>query len=119
MGKGRRPGPCPRCPDGQRAPGQGFCAKCRAEMMRERRAAGKEKISDQERRANRARAYANTYLRRGLITRQPCEVDGCDGAPRMHHDNFDEPLAVRWRCIKHRIRRGERGVAPDRSIEPE
>lgn len=39
-------------------------------------------------------------LRRGLVTKQPCEVCGSaevDG----HHDSYDTPMIVRWRCRLH------------------
>lgn len=51
---------------------------------------------EQKRRAN-ARAYANCYLRRGRLSKQPCEDCGAEGA-EMHHDDYDKPLQVRWKC---------------------
>jgi len=39
-------------------------------------------------------------LRRGIVTKQPCEVCGAaqvDG----HHDNYDMPAVVRWLCRRH------------------
>ncbi len=45
----------------------------------------------------------------GDLVRQPCEVCGADKA-HGHHDNYDEPLTVRWLCSRHHIRHhlGER-----------
>ncbi|WBU62103.1 hypothetical protein [Paracoccus albus] len=42
-------------------------------------------------------------LKRGEITRQPCEV--C-GHPKTdaHHDDYDAPLQVRWLCRQHHTR---------------
>jgi len=39
-------------------------------------------------------------LRRGLIERQPCEECG-DERSDGHHDNYHEPMAVRWLCRRH------------------
>lgn len=47
-----------------------------------------------------ARSYANTYLRRGKLTREPCEACGALDVV-MHHDDYDKPLQVRWLCRTH------------------
>ena len=51
-------------------------------------------------RAN-ARSYANVYLKRGKLVRQPCEVCGADA--EMHHDDYSKPLDVRWLCREHHL----------------
>jgi hypothetical protein len=39
-------------------------------------------------------------LRDGLMARKPCEL--CGKAPaHAHHDDYDEPLTVRWLCVVH------------------
>lgn len=55
-------------------------------------------VYDQRR---RARAIANVYKRRGLLTPKPCEV--CGEAAQMHHDDYDRPLKVRWLCRPHHL----------------
>lgn len=45
---------------------------------------------------SRARSYANTYLRRGKLERQPCA--SCGGPAQMHHRDFSKPLEVTWMC---------------------
>lgn len=42
-------------------------------------------------------AYA---LRAGTIKRSPCEKCGMKKV-EAHHDNYCEPLKVRWLCVKH------------------
>jgi ribosomal protein S27AE len=54
-------------------------------------------LSDEARFRANARAYANTYLRRGKLQRKPCERCGSDSA-EMHHDDYSRPLDVRWLC---------------------
>ena len=39
-------------------------------------------------------------LRRGLVTKQPCEVCG-DPNTDGHHDDYDRPMVVRWLCRPH------------------
>ena len=51
-------------------------------------------------RAN-ARSYLASYVRRGLIARQPCEV--CGDKAQSHHDDYDKPLDVRWLCELHHL----------------
>ena len=41
-------------------------------------------------------------LRRGLLERKPCEVEGCgDENTDAHHDDYSRPMAVRWLCRRH------------------
>lgn len=56
--------------------------------------------SEEERRRDRARSYAGTYMRRGLLTKQPCRVCG-DPNSQMHHPDYNDPLRVEWLCKKH------------------
>lgn len=55
----------------------------------------------EEERAKRrkARSELNHYLRDKHIERKPCEV--CGAKAEAHHDNYDEPLQVRWLCFRH------------------
>jgi hypothetical protein len=39
-------------------------------------------------------------LRRGTITRQPCEVCGKEMG-EAHHDDYSRPAEVRWLCREH------------------
>mgnify|MGYP000961258813 CR=1 FL=1 len=72
-----------------------YCAACHAKHMRETRPSHGELNPDQKMKAN-ARAYANTYQRRGLLKPQPCEA--CGGVAQKHHDDYAKPLEVRWLC---------------------
>jgi transposase-like protein len=45
----------------------------------------------------RARYIANNALAHGLITKCPCETCGNPDAQK-HHDDYEQPLAVRWLC---------------------
>ena len=38
-------------------------------------------------------------LKKGVITRQPCEV--CGEAAEAHHSDHRQPLQIRWRCRLH------------------
>lgn len=45
----------------------------------------------------RARAYVNSHIRRGKLTRKPCESCG-DARSQGHHNDYSKPLEVRWLC---------------------
>lgn len=50
-----------------------------------------------------SRVYANVYQRRGKLIPQPCEVIGCGDKAEKHHDNYKQPLKVRWMCRPHHL----------------
>lgn len=56
----------------------------------------KHPLNAVQRAKDAARAYASQYLRRGKLQRQPCGC-GCVEV-EMHHDDYTQPLAVRWLC---------------------
>jgi len=48
----------------------------------------------------RAHVILNRAVRRGAVTKQPCEQCG-SGSVQAHHDDYSQPLAVRWLCAAH------------------
>ncbi len=76
------------------------CATCRADGVRRYRAL--VPLTDEERRRSNARAYAKVYVRRGKLTKKPCEVCG-DPNVEIHIEDYDKPLEVRWLCRPHRL----------------
>lgn len=64
------------------------------------------------RRANperyRAHLAVQRALKSGALLKKPCEVCGAvegDGVLiDAHHDDYSQPLAVRWLCRQHHIR---------------
>lgn len=57
---------------------------------------------NEEERAKRAkcRNITNKAIQKNELLREPCEVCGVINS-EAHHDNYDEPLKVRWLCFKH------------------
>lgn len=49
---------------------------------------------------NAASTRVAKAIKRGELTRQPCEVCG-DPKVDAHHDDYSKPLDVRWLCRKH------------------
>lgn len=48
----------------------------------------------------KARSDLNHAIRDGLVQRKPCEI--CkDNNSEGHHENYKDPLNVKWLCFKH------------------
>jgi hypothetical protein len=49
-----------------------------------------------------ARTKANTYLRRGKISKTGCLICGHEKS-EMHHDDYSKPLEIKWFCRFHHM----------------
>ena len=47
---------------------------------------------------------------------QPCEVCECTENIHAHHDDYKEPLSVRWLCAKHHARHHAAESLPRRNL---
>lgn len=47
-----------------------------------------------------AHQYVRSALKRGLITKGPCDVCGAEEVD-AHHDDYQRPGDVRWLCRRH------------------
>lgn len=73
------------------------CRACaRVTTAARRRAGYREDPPDPVKR--RARSAVQSALRRGILTRAPCETCGRPNA-QAHHDDYARPLDVRWLCV--------------------
>jgi hypothetical protein len=82
---------------------QRYCKLCHNEWMRDNRKKHSELSEEQKKKAN-ARSYFNTYLNRGLISKECCSV--CENPiAEGHHEDYNKPLDVVWLCrechLKH------------------
>jgi hypothetical protein len=78
-----------------------YCLACHAEYMRRWRKT--HRLSGEALLKARARAYANSYLRRGKITKQNCH---CGSAKvQMYHEDYSTPLKVLWLCRPCHLRK--------------
>ena len=50
----------------------------------------------------RCRILFKTAVESGKLRREPCEVCG-NGKTHGHHDDYSNPLVVRWLCHKHHM----------------
>ncbi len=50
---------------------------------------------------NLARSTTNNAIASGILFRKPCEVCGINMNVEAHHDDYTQPLNVKWLCIKH------------------
>jgi hypothetical protein len=56
--------------------------------------------SDEARKRSNARAYLHVYVKRGKVTKGPCEACGAEEVLAYHTD-YEKPLAVIWLCKVH------------------
>ena len=85
---------CPKCNASHRR-SHAYCAECHAENMRTWRKT--HPLTEERKRKDSARSYANVYLKRGKLQRGPC-VDCGDDEAQMHHEDYSKPLEVIWLC---------------------
>ena len=45
-----------------------------------------------------AHTAVNNAIKAGLLQKQPCEVCGTSDRIHAHHDDYSQPLTVRWLC---------------------
>ena len=79
---------------------QRYCCACHAQYMRENRPAYSD-MPVKARRKSNARAYANTYQRRGKLEPQGCKI--CGEPAQKHHEDYSKPLEVTWFCRQHHL----------------
>lgn len=50
-----------------------------------------------------AHIITNNAIRKGHLIKCPCEICGAIEKIEAHHDNYEEPLNVRWLCRPHHV----------------
>lgn len=51
---------------------------------------------------DKARSSVQGRIKRGTLTRRPCEVCG-EQKTEAHHEDYAKPLEIRWLCRKHHL----------------
>lgn len=69
----------------------------RIKQRREWKARYKEKYPEKM----RAHAAVGRAVKRGSLIVQPCEVCGTECDVQAHHEDYEQPLDVRWLCRTH------------------
>lgn len=87
---------CSKCDKPRRVGGR-LCLEHHAESCRISRKKSIKDISLEERIKMRARWYVRTYIKRGKVKREPCEVCG-NIKSEAHHEDYFKPLDVKWLC---------------------
>ena len=80
---------------------QRYCKSCHAEWQKKYRPKHSE-LSDEQRKKANTRAYTKEYVKRGIIKKQLCSICG-ESNVEMHHDDYSNPLEVKWFCRKHHM----------------
>lgn len=68
-----------------------------------RLAGNKAKAAYKKRNPNKAKAHAivGRAVRAGKLFKKPCEICKVENNIHAHHDDYLEPLNVRWLCAAH------------------
>lgn len=74
-----------------------YCRECRNDYMRQTRPKHRE-LSPEARKRSNCRRYTNILIARGQLVPGACEDCGTDQSVEPHHDDYDDPRAVRWKC---------------------
>lgn len=88
---------CPRCSAVHQRRGS-YCVPCHNAYMRTWRKA--HPMSPEERRRDICRSYTHVLIKRGHITRGPCQVCAAEPA-QAHHPDYSDPRRVEWLCPEH------------------
>ena len=54
-------------------------------------------MTDEQRKKDNCKSYANTYLKRGKILKLPCKICSSKKS-EMHHIDYNKPLIIIWLC---------------------
>lgn len=90
--------PCSHCGRPRDIGYSAYCRECRNRYMREHRPKHSE-LSDEARRKAKCRACTHELIERGELVPQPCEDCGALEEIEAHHDDYNAPRAVRWKCV--------------------
>lgn len=80
---------------------QRYCKECHNAHARKSRKKYSELTAEQKIKSN-CRSYLQTYITRGKITKQPCQVCG-NTKVEAHHNDYTKPLEVVWLCREHHL----------------
>ncbi len=69
-----------------------------------------ENYARNNRRARYGNLLVHLALKSGKLIRQPCEVCGAEKTD-AHHDDYSQPLSVRWLCRSHHKKHHAKGKA--------
>ena len=82
------------------------CKDCQKAYKRQHYLKNKEDYTNKRRNRhynsikNKANSFVDYAIRKGKLTRQPCEECGAEKT-EAHHDDYAKPLEVRWLCRSH------------------
>jgi len=87
---------CSNCDNQLQTLSKRYCNPCHAEWMRANRPTYSE-LNPEQKKKDCARSYLGVYIRRGKVTKQPCE--NCHNPKsEAHHEDYNKPLDVKWYC---------------------
>ncbi len=87
---------CSRC-ENDKTVYNSYCLSCKAAFMREWR--HRNPMNPEQKRKDSCRSYAGVYKRRGKLIPSACADCGSAKA-EMHHEDYSQPLKVKWLCRK-------------------
>lgn len=87
---------CSRCDRPRDNPKQRYCRACKAEYSKSKGYIRYSVLNPIQKAKAKARSYANVYLRRGKIQKNPCACGNT--IVEMHHADYAKPLDISWEC---------------------
>ena len=72
------------------------------EHYRKKKKVFKERDRNYSKNKGKAKSAVGLAIKKGKLTRQPCEKCGAEKTD-AHHDDYAKPLEVRWLCRSHHI----------------
>jgi hypothetical protein len=72
-----------------------------------------EALEKQRNDKNFARNQVTIALKKGVLTRNECELCGSTERIEGHHKDYKKPLEVQWLCKKHHVEADKKRIKND------
>lgn len=92
---------CSKCKINPQRPKARYCLSCHSANMREWRKT--HPLNPEQKKKDICRSYTSVLIKRGKITKSPCETIHCEEKAEAHHPDYNNPRLIIWLCRKHHL----------------